>query len=185
MDNVNFTGIKNLGACISVLPQSSKKNITRSNILLELTDDKYGNDLTEFRRLYKECMPEAGIRLLPNSKIINIMTSVADRGHTVPEMSINFSKIPAMDKTLSLFTFVAKLTRQILKIPDGTIINNRDQNLIAMNNYLVPGVQLQSLAKNANDYMQNFANFCHPENIKMTAEQINKQIQAQMMDYLA
>ena len=54
MDKVNFTGLRNIGALRIRVPKDGTELIN-THMIVNLTDDAAGKDLTEFREVLQKC----------------------------------------------------------------------------------------------------------------------------------
>lgn len=186
MDKINFTGLKNIGSYSKNLPYYPKNQL-RTHMIINLTDDYQGNDLTEFKEIAKKCRPLLGnMNFAKNSNFIHIMTSTTNLKDDVPGMAVNHIVIPARKETLPLFSYIAKLTRRIANMTDKEFIINND---FKYNNdgesFIFPLIKVSDLTKhNKQKTNQLLDEIYSPENNRKVSQIINNHIQQQMEDYL-
>ena len=186
MDQINFTGLKNIGAYSKRLPYAPK-NQTRTHMIINLTDDYNGNDLTEFKKIAKKCRPILGnMNFAKDPNFIHIMTSSLNAKGDIPEMAVNYIVVPPRRETLPLFSFIAKLTRRIAHMADNEfIINNDFKYNKDGDSFIFPIVKVSELTKNNEQKTKQLLEEIYsPENNREVSKLINKHIQTQMENYL-
>ncbi len=150
--NINFTGIKNIGydrmntslefynqddefdneddMAVASPPQSQS---LEGNLLnLQLTDDFKGKHLSGF----KDALKKSGLNFNDykhpiNKDFLNIyLTNDVYEDESVKEheniVYVNDKEIPLEDKTLPVFSYIAKLLTEITQKPEKDFIVNRD-----------------------------------------------------------
>lgn len=186
MDNINFTGIRNIGAYMKPLPYAIP-GTTRTHMIINLTDDFNGNDLKEFKEIAKKCEPVIGRCIFPNdSNFIHIMTSVVNGGKDLPDLAVNYIIIPVRRGTLSMFSYIAKLTRKIASMPDEKFDIRKDFKYGSYGDeYIFPGIRVSDMNPSKPSKTKEFLDEIYsPSNDREVAKVINKHIQARMEDYL-
>lgn len=186
MDNINFTGIRNIGAFAKPLTYTSP-NVKVTHMIINLTDDYNGKDLTEFKEVAKKCEPIIGrCEFGKNPNFIHIMTSLSEKKDSIPILVVNYLIIPIKRETLSMFSFVAKLTRRISQMSDNQFeISNDFKFGPAGDSYILPCHKVSTLNSSDPKKTKELLNEIYsPANNKRVAKIINKQIQYSMEDYL-
>jgi len=180
---VSFTGIKNTGF-LKVITPSTK---TKAAVLnMQLTDDYNGNDLSEFKKLIK--VPgfyEKYINEL-DKEFVNIVATYSESEYGSKSLSfyLNGSELKPQRKTMPLYTFLAKITRNFANTPKEKCIVNSDYLASDKARYgIYPGVDLRSTCESAG-YEKMLSTLHSPEITKKGALIINDLIQEKMMDYL-
>ncbi len=183
MDRINFTGLTNISGCVSILPERSNQ-IHKANLLLKLTNDANDYDLSDFVNVLKRCSPNIGNCKASRLDILHIMTVVNNRT-MVPELAINRNIIKPSKKTVPMFDFIAKLTRRIMKMDDDDLFYNVSNDYYSFTDEnLMPGIRLHDIGVTDSNFKEIIDSVTHPCNIKQSAEQINKDILAQMIEWL-
>ncbi|MBE7712797.1 MAG: hypothetical protein E7Z87_03545 [Cyanobacteria bacterium SIG26] len=186
MNNINFTGLKNIGGYNGPLP-TVPDPIRKCHLIVQLTDDTNGNDLTEYKRIINNAEPHIGnTKFIPEDEFVHIMTSVVDDGEDIPELAVNSKIIPPKTETMPLFTFIAKLTKRIAAQQnkdfncDYLFLNNSESD-----RYVVPLLSISDIA----EYIKLPKNIVKvaiysPRMGRKVAQEINDNICQQMFDYL-
>lgn len=136
MENISFTGIKNLyigkncynkfGSYVSSLGEikQGEKEVTEMKIKCQLTDNKdvNGNDLSDFFR----CLSKSGQKYLDNCvdksnpDTLDLFIRRNDIKDDIEKVSYStfkvngFDLLAASNKVMPLFTYLAKFTREIV-----------------------------------------------------------------------
>lgn len=186
MDNINFTGLKNIGYCKTML-KCADGVVDRHGLLVQLTDDINGNDLTEynkFRQRYSDIVGKPSIDL--DRDFLHISSVQTQKKGYLPILMVNGNEVPVEDSTMALFTYIAKLTRRIAHIAKKDFVVNRDFKYgPEADSYILPDSNKMSdyvPQDKINDLMDVI--FSH-DGAVTGAKVINKNISEQMMDYLA
>lgn len=186
MDKTNFTGLRNIGGYSGSLPYLIKDN-HRTHLLVNLTDDFKGRDLSEFKNVMKKCESEIGKCMFPkDNNFIHIMTSVFTDIKDIPELAVNYTVIKPTTKTLPIFDYIAKLTKRIAKMSDKDFdIRECFKYGPDGNEYIIPNINVTDLveAGNVEQQAKLLDKIYSPETARKTASKINKHIQFQMNDY--
>lgn len=200
---VNFTGIKNIGYENRFYTKSSVGYEDESDyekdfqereqehfINLELTDDVYGKDLTEYKNIIKTTDLRSYTNPV-NPKFLNLMISkdeLADNLGTKKsyQLWINDSEneFAVTDSNLKMLSYIAKLLRRISATPDGQFKVNNDYIDSDDAKYgIILGENLEETY--GDNYDTAIRNIHNPENVKNGAENMNNLLKEIMMDYFA
>lgn len=172
--NISFQGIKNTSF---IIDQDDYCKLDKTRYLnTELTNDKYGNDLKEYRQLINN-FPEFENPF--SNKFINIAHC---KKYDVDTFQLNGKYIPEHDKYIPLFSFISKLTEKISKIPEKEFIQDLDY---LKSNYADYALLLdrrisEEVPKPIDEVIENIHN---PTNIKKCAKNISKGIIRSMIEY--
>lgn len=172
--NISFQGIKNISF---IIDQDDYCKLDKTRYLnTELTNDKYGNDLKEYRQLINN-FPEFENPF--SNKFINIAHC---KKYDVDTFQLNGKYIPEHDKYIPLFSFISKLTEKISKIPEKEFIQDLDY---LKSNYADYALLLdrrisEEVPKPIEEVIENIHN---PTNIKKCAKNISKGIIRSMIEY--
>lgn len=188
MNGINFTGIKNAGfMSAQVIHPELMSIIDRNYLVAQLTDDYNGNDLTEFNEVVKKCQPDLGECTFPfNKNFINIFTSKFRKIDSVPELYVNFKKVPMTSRTMPLFSYVARLTRRLAKVkPEKLEINHCFKFGPDGDRFIYGDIGISDIVRDSDKLEQALNSIYSPNAVKIGAKRINQDIQEQMEDYLA
>lgn len=160
-------------------------NLRRTHLLVNLTDDFNGKDLTEFRQVAKKCQPIIGQCIFPeDNRFIHIMTNVLDDGKDIPDLAVNYTVIPAETGTMSMFTYISKLAKRIAQMNDKDFILNKDFKMGPDGDrFLIPALNITTLAKNEQEYLDILDEAYSPVSNRNAAKRIFFDIQKKMFDY--
>lgn len=186
MDKVNFTGIRNIGAYMKPLPYAMP-NTTKTYLIAQLTDDFDGKDLSEFKEAAKKCEQITGKCVFPyDNRFIHIMTNVVNNGKDIPALAVNHIIIPARRETLAVFSFIAKLTRKIAKMPDEKFKICKDFKFGPDgDSFIFPAGRVSNFNPENPEKTREFLEEIYsPESDRQVARMINRHIQMEMEDYL-
>ena len=194
MNTINFTGVKNIGGLSAISPDMAHQRVVSNNFLLvNLTDDYNGKDLTKFKEIIRKCNPMIGsFTNEQNSNFVHIAyTSVRnpedETGQTRSNLRINGKKVILKDENLPLFSFIAKLTGRISDIDDEDFVLNRDfVTGPEARELIIPGADIAEIAKDKNLDLEEFLDHIYsPQVTRCNAQVINQGIQKMMVDYFA
>jgi len=183
-NNINFTGLRNIGSYtkqLACVPPCVK----RTHLLVNLTDDYKGKDLTEFKNVAKRCEPAIGECSFPfDSNFIHIMTSVCNDGKDIPDLAVNYKVIPAETKTMPMFDYISKLVKRISQMADKDFVINQDFKFGPDGDeYLLPLIKISDLTRNKQERLQLLDEVYSPQSNRATAKKIFYDIQKKMYDY--
>ena len=194
MDSITFNGVKNVGACaFSKNILGTTKSVVKNNLIMQLTDDFNGKDLTAFEDVIKKCDAKSWYRSFPeDTRIIHIMTTYTrdeskEIESLIPELYLNYNPVPVNKKTLPLFSFIAKLTRRISNMKDEEFVRAADFVYGPIGRIcLIPEYDMLNIA---NYFKYKFKTFMDEvpfsnKSSREFAKEINKNIDTQMRDYL-
>lgn len=192
--NINFLGVKNIGACsITQQIKNTEYARVRKYLIVQLTDDFNGKDLTEFNQIIKNSNSDGWFRNFPEDKrFIHLITEyICDLSkeieNPIPKLILNFKEVPVNKDTLKLFSFIAKLTRKISNMDTSEIVHNKDFKYgIAGRTFLIPNCDMAQIAQNSQMHFKKFMDQMpySPMSVINGAKAINENIHKQMIDYL-
>lgn len=170
-----------MGALRIRYPQGAQELIN-TNLIVNLTDDIHGKDLTEFRKVFDKCKLSKEFLFPGDDEFVHIMTSKLGDDSYVPHTFLNFKEIPTENSTMPLFTFISKLTKNLSNISDKDyVVTPSFKYGFGGENYLLPNLGLSSI-KGTNVDVKDMV-YC-PETVRAHAKDINNDIFEQMLDYL-
>ena len=179
---INFTGIKNIRSTRIMSPDNNMEAVV---INAQLTDDYDGKDLSNF----KETLSRSGVKenyLNPvNQNFVNIIgQKVLTENGIDTKIILNNTPLPAKRNTVPLFSFLAKLTRDIKAKPDEKFVVNKDYlESDDFNEGIILGYKLSELCGDALSIM--VPAIINPPQVKHCADSVNNIVQDIMVDYLA
>lgn len=183
---VSFTGFKNAGYLTIANIGEEPVEVYQSNI--QLTDDKDGKDLTEFKNILKKT---GGHFINPlNKDFMNI--ECVSRPYTDEDgdwndnfVLLNQQEVEVCDKNLPIFSFIAKLTRNIAKKPLNEFVINKDYLESDDCRYgVMAGADMVDLV-GEESYLPVVEMLHEPERVVNGVKAQNAFIQSLMMDYFA
>lgn len=181
MDKVNFTGLRNIGALRIRVPKDGTELIN-THMIVNLTDDAAGKDLTEFREVLQKCKPALNnMEFAQDNNFVHILSASYADGSCTPDLAVNHKIIRPETKTMPLFSYIAKLTKRICAMKDKDFVVTPEFKYgEGGENYLIPGTKLSSIVgvPNVKELVYSASS------AKMYSEEINDNIYKQMMDYL-
>lgn len=183
MDRINFTGIKNIGAYTGTFNPNLNSIVSKKHMLLKLTDDAQGNDLTEFKKVLKRVSSNIGdIKFIPDDNYIHLMSRQIKDIADIPDICINWTAIPACNETMPLFEYTAKLLKKIINTPDDKFVYDKNyQSSFIPELFLIPNKTISGLNKNFGYDIKEKIFSC--QYIKKAAQKINDDLQKQMNDF--
>ncbi len=186
INSISFTGLKNIGGSSLIVENDKGRKLVHKYLLVNLTDDRFGKDYTEFREAVKRCNGTAGACIFPLDKnFLHIATVRPEVGNQPPQLFVNHDLIPTQDETMSLFSYIAKLTKRIANMDEKDFVVNQDFKYGPdADEYIIPNKTVSEVVPP--EYRELFIeNFFAPETSKYTAGTINDDIQTQMLDYFS
>lgn len=179
MENkITFTGIKNIASA-----EFARQGFhPTKNISFELTDDVFGKDLQEFKTVLSKIKCDSSA--YKNEEYPNVINlECLQNGENQRWLSLNGTILETNDNNLPVFSYLAKLTRKIMKMPEKEMIVNNDYKNYAANDILIYGTDFddsyEQLVKNGTvDRMFD------KNNVKDGAKKLNEAIQKIMNKYL-
>ncbi len=194
MNTINFTGVKNIGALTAVGADPVHQRMSTNNFLLvNLTDDYNGKDLTNFREIIRKCNPSVGSFLNEQNPdfihiaYVTVKNPESETEQSVSNIRINGKKVILKDANLPLLSFIAKLTDRIADIPDEKFVLNKDfVSGPEARELIIPGADIAAIAKEQSlDLEELLEHVYSPEVTRFNAQAINDGIQKMMLDYFA
>ncbi len=200
---INFTGIKNIGYERRYYEQSSvndqneefddedfEEKEQEHFINLELTDDIYGKDLTEYKNIIKTTNLRNYTNPI-NPNFLNLMISKAEVTDHLGkakdyQLWINKSdnEFIVNDQNLKMISFIAKILRKISNTPEEKFIVNKDYiNSDDAKNGVALGENLEETYEQY--YDEAIKQIHDPKNVKKGALEMNNILQEIMIDYFA
>jgi len=176
MDNkINFTGITNIGS-MQLQREGCKM---AKNLSMVLSDDINGKDAQEFCDVLTKCS-NIEVKKDYNNILLNLETLHTSDGKRF--LSVNGTILEEKDENLSMFSYLAKLTRRITKMPEKDMVVNRDYKNIAGHETLVQGIDIE----NYDELVENglVEQIFDKSWVKDASEKINKFIDDIMFSYL-
>ena len=133
VNNVSFTGVRNIGGCTNTRMVRGSSHISVfNNMILQLTDDYNGADLSEFKKLISKCNTTNWYKNFPgDNRVFHFMTNYSadmekEFSESVPALYLNYQIIPVRKETLPIFSFIAKMTRKISTMKDSEFKRSDD-----------------------------------------------------------
>lgn len=184
---VSFTGFKNAGYLTVANIGEEPVEVYQSNI--QLTDDKDGKDLTEFKNVLRKT---GGNFINPiNKDFVNIecvsSPNTDEYGEDGVErfLLLNQQEVEVCDENLPIFSFLAKLTRNIAKKPLNDFVVNKDYLTSDDCRYgVMSGADMVDIV-GEESYKPVVEMIHEPERVVSGAKMQNSFIQSVMMDYFA
>ena len=183
---VSFTGFKNAGYLTIANIGEVPVEVYQSNI--QLTDDKDGKDLTEFRNVLRKT---GGNFINPiNCDFVNIecvsrLYTDEDGDGVENFMLLNQREVEVCDKNLPIFSFLAKLTRNLAKKPLNEFVVNKDYLESDDCRYgVMAGADMVDLV-GEESYLPVVEMLHEPERVVSGVKGQNEFIQSIMVDYFA
>ena len=198
MNNINFTGIRNIGYERRNYMQKHYDEATDSQfkdqeeehfINIELTDDYNGKDLTEFKNVLKtSTLSNYTNPIHPNFLNIGISKEVVTEDFNKTkdyQVWINDadSELFVNDKNLRMFSYIAKLLKRIENTPDKNFVVNNDYLNYDAKDSVILGEDLEKTY--GKYYNQAIRDIHSPEHVKRGAGEMNDLVKDMMFDYFA
>lgn len=178
MENkINFTGIRNIAS----VPFKREGFHTTRNISLMLTNDSYGQDLQEFTDVLSKITSNSSVYKAED--YLNVLNLECLHGADDNRwLSVNGTILEPNDKTVPMFSFLAKLTRKIMNMPEKEMsVNEYYKNNIA-NDVLVYGQEFDNYEQLVKDGFID--KLFDKNNVRDGAKNINDSIQKIMNKFL-
>lgn len=199
MNNINFTGIKNVGYTQRYYTQKGEYVKTGDEftevenehfINFELTDDFNGNDLSEYKRIIRTTDLHNFVNPV-NPNFLNIMISkdvVTDNLGPKKDYQIWINdsdrELEIKDKNLAMMSFIAKMLRKATNMPENKFVVNRDYlDSYDAKSAIIMGENLEDTYKEL--YPAKIRKIHSPKNVKRGAEEMNDLVKDMMFDYFA
>ena len=192
MNNVSFTGLRNIGGC-TLYQTTLQQNIYEKQdyLIALLTDDYNGKDLTEFKNVAKLCRDKLGsCTNADDNRFLHIETKTLcnvenEYEKYVPKIFINGKEVPPSRSTIPMFSYIAKLTRRINGMKSEEFVYNQDFKYgTAGRTSLVPDYDLGDIVRNFKWKLSEFIEKIYSADSSCcTAKVVNDNISEIMMDY--
>lgn len=135
--NIDFTGIKNIGYLNrkfttgnSEEESGCKTTYDQKYLTVQLKDDYYGNDLTEFKKALSSSDLVGALNPIGNDFLnISIDSETYEEDmikDSVVNYYINDKELEINDKNLKLIGVVSRLLKRISETPEDKLVYNRD-----------------------------------------------------------
>ena len=179
---VSFTGFKNASSLKVVDPRNGD---TAIGINVQLTDDSYGKELSEFKDVLKKNENTKIYRNPINSSFLNVAALRSTEGNARQSILVlNGKPLNPSDETLGLYSFIAKLTRELVSTKPEKFVVNRDfLDSEDLRYGLIVGQDMKEFC--GDKYDEVVSRIHNPAQVKIGAQVVNNAIQAEMVDYLA
>lgn len=181
ISNINFTGISNIGYLQFKRPDGAKGAISRS-LSMVLRDDLKGKDFSEYKVVLDKVTksPPDYYFDLKKQNILNV-ECYSDRNCDV--FMLNGNVIEPENKTMPIFSYIAKLTKKIAAMHENDIIVNKDYLAYEAENNLICGAKIGIEGGSLHKKINCFGKFFEKDTIKYGAEHVNEFIQGMMNKY--
>lgn len=188
MNNVSFTGLRNIGACSFAYNYEKGKRIGTA-LLVNLIDDNKGKDFSEYKDVMRKCS-ESFEHYFPEDKnFLHVQTIKYfpddEDFETVPQLIVNGFPVEPETKTMPLFSYIAKLTKRIIGSTEGDIKISNDFKYGPDADIYISDIKISELEASQERRKLILDNIYSLPSAKAGANNINNDIQAQMMDYFA
>lgn len=188
MNNVSFTGLQNVGAC-HVAGTFERGKMVGTSLLVNLTNDFKGKDLTEYENVMRKCSDSFGHYFPHDKNFLHIQTQKFifndEDFETVPQLIVNGFPVEPETKTMPLFSYIAKLTKRIIGSTEGDIKISNDFKYGPDADIYISDIKISELESSQERRKLILDNIYSLPSAKAGAKNINNDIQAQMMDYFA
>ncbi len=178
-NNINFTGIKNIGYIRFTRP-TLRGNTKSQSLSMVLSDDFNGKDLKEFyAALDKIPKTQYGYGHPFAKDILNIECTSLDNFNV---LLINGRPIKVDDDHLSIFSYIARLTRKIAGMDDKNMVVNKTYKEFAADELLIFGEQISKM-KESGHSAKSLDYFLNRSIVRDGAKKVNSFIQKMMNQY--
>lgn len=188
MNNVSFTGLRNIGACSFAYNYEKGKRIGTA-LLVNLIDDNKGKDFSEYKDVMRKCSDSFGHYFPHDKNFLHIQTQKFifndEDFETVPQLIVNGFPVEPETKTMPLFSYIAKLTKRIIGSTEGDIKISNDFKYGPDADIYISDIKISELEASQERQKLILDNIYSLPSAKAGAKNINNDIQAQMMDYFA
>ena len=175
MNNINFTGISNIGFA-QFRREPGAKNALSSSLSMVLSDDLKGHDLSEFKSVLKKVTNTPSDYYFSKSEP-NILNVECYNDKYKSHVMLNGNVLNVENKTMPLFTYLAKLTRKILKMPEKDIVVNKDYVTYEAPNNLIYGGEIKFDKISDDEKFQKLSSLFDKDSAKNGAKFVNDFVQ--------
>ncbi len=194
--NIHFTGIKNVGFETRRYAQKYEDEEDRNSfsevedeyfLNVQLSDDKYGQDLTDFRdHIRKTGLKNFSHPYNPDMLSLQVSKDVIERGYSKDidyQVYINDAdgELEVNDNNLQMFSYLAKLMNKIVNLPNKDLIAEREYLSSDAADCVIIGENLKDTYGPAYDY--EIESIHSPQVAKDGARKMASLITEIMMDY--
>lgn len=181
INNINFTGISNIGFTHFKREPGANGALSRS-ISMVLKDDLRGNDFSEFKTVLKKVTNSPSDYYFDSAEpnILNV-ECYSDRNENL--LMLNGNVLEVKDKTMPLFSYIAKITRKISNMSQSDMVVNRDYVTYEAPKNLIYGTKIEFSDVSSNQKFDYLNIFFKKDIVKDGAKQINDFIQNIMNKY--
>lgn len=178
--NVSFTGLTNIaGINFSRTQYTSSRSLS-----MVLIDDFKGKDLTVFKNVIAKTKNSFTEYKNPVSRDILNIECVSQPGNEYNSaMYINGHFVETNDDNLPIFSYIARLSKQIAGMPEKNMIVNRDYKKYMADETLIYGVSLKDNFPHNADTEKLTNSFFDTQAVKATAQYVNDFVQGMMNRY--
>ncbi len=175
INNINFTGISNIGF-VQFKREPGAKHALSSSLSMVLRDDLKGNDLSEFKSVLKKITNSPSDYYFDKADphILNL-ECYRDRNDSL--VMLNGNVLEVENETMPLFTYLAKLTRKIFNMPEKDIVVNKDYVTYEAPKNLVYGEEIKFDNISSEEKMQRLNSFFDKDSVKNGAKFVNDFVQ--------
>lgn len=177
---INFTGIRNASY---IIEKTSKGSFPIKDRILnvQLTNDAKGYELSDFINLTK---PTGKHFINPFHKDFINIDHFSINKNDMPTLYLNGEPLVTTDEHLPLFSFIAKLTKKIAKMPEEEFINDLGYLKSAYADKAL--LMSRKISEELDEpFPHCLERFHQPDKIKKGAAKINNLIQEMMAEYFA
>lgn len=185
-NQINFTGIQNIGSLAQVaIDFNTLQPLRRKYLVAQLTNDCFGKDFDKYIDAFKSCNQSAGLQKFPyDDHFVHIMTETPLKKDVPSKVFLNFKELPVNDKTLKLYSFIAKLTRTLGKLKPKQYEIAKDFKFGPDGDrYIMGDCFLSDFAKNEEDYKRIVNVIYNPDSVSLISKSMNDDIQKKMVEY--
>ena len=192
INNINFTGLRNIGGMFNIEINTDPKNIDcylkpveRKYIIAKLTNDKDDNDLDKYEQALALGTPDLdNFNFLHDKRYINIFTEKPYRSKLPARVFLNLTALPIQKNTIPMFDFLAEVTRKIANKADADYIyEDKFPFCDAGDLFIMGDTRISEISQNQREYIDKTLDIYNPKVSRVIAQSVNDGIQEQMIDY--
>jgi hypothetical protein len=198
---VSFTGFKNVGYVPVVYYPAVAKDeegnevhskdvfLDIKSLNLQLTDDVFGKDLSEYKDKLSHAKFEPASHPI-SSDFVNISTIEPHANGEIYKdqflISLNGREVEVKDENLPMLSFLAKLVRRVSEQPaEKFVVNNDYVNGDEVASSICLGHDLSEDFETPDDYKKGILYIHNPVQVHDGAQDIKEQIDDKMLDYFS
>lgn len=175
MNNINFTGISNIGFAQFRRERAPQNALSRS-LSMVLRDDLKGHDLSEFKSVLKKVTNNSSDYYFSKSEP-NILNVECYNDKYESHVMLNGNILNVENKTMPLFTYLAKLTRKISNMQNKDIAVNKDYVTFEAPKTLLYGVEVDCGNVSLDKQYKKMSRFFDKDDVKQGAQVVNDFVQ--------